>query len=113
MAAAVALRSDADIAAAHANISEFHDALVFSREAISIICGKVEFAETEANAYMTAANSLAMTGSFLEADNYYDKARAIYETLPGNVGYLKALERNRATVGRIGPENNKPWWKRW
>ena len=105
--------TNADIAAAHANLGNFSEAGSFANEAISTLQGQATFAETEANAHMTLANSLAMSGSHSEADNHYDKAKELYQRLSNGSHYLRALEHNRAAaIGRISA-GKKPWWKFW
>ena len=105
--------TNADIAAAHANLGSYSEARSFANEAISTLQGKATFAETAANAHMTLANSLSMTGSHSEADNHYDKAKELYKQLPNGSRYLRALEHNRAAAMGRGSAGKKSWWKFW
>jgi tetratricopeptide (TPR) repeat protein len=100
--------TNADIAAAYANLRNFSEAVSHAHESIALLSGNPTFAETEANAHMTLANALSLTGRAEEASAHYEAARRIYLKLPNSQKYLRALEQNMSNVlATSGKEEKK------
>jgi tetratricopeptide (TPR) repeat protein len=95
----------ADIAAANANLEQWSQAASYAHRAIEIAANDRAFAETEANARMTLANSLGSLGDLRAAKQEYSNAENIYKTLPDVQLQLAMLKHNRRFL--LGP-----WWKR-
>jgi len=102
-----------DIAVAFGNLGRHSEAKQVAEEALPLVQGMRELAQTEAALHMTIGIGHYQEGDSRTGASHFDMARRIYQGLPGGGQMLAVLNSNEARLKTAGRKEKKKWWKPW
>ena len=103
----------ADIAAALGNLGRLSEAKQVAEEALPLVHGVRELAQTEAALHMAIGIGHYHDGDTQAGASHFGTARQLFGSLPGGAQMLEILESNEAQLKAANREKEKKWWKPW